>query len=66
MQMKNVCFRIIQVAAVLSCAACFSAQTERLPKGRCTVNEECAAGQRCEQGGFCENIYHPRRTVKNY
>ncbi len=32
---------------------------------RCETNEDCNHGLRC-QGGSCEDIYHPRDSIRNY
>jgi hypothetical protein len=33
--------------------------------GRCKVNSDCGAGERCANGS-CEDIYYPRKHIKNY
>lgn len=49
----------------LAATGCFASAEKKPAKGRCTVNAQCPSGSRCE-GTFCEDIYHPRSTIKNY
>lgn len=32
---------------------------------RCLRNEDCKVAGRCEKG-FCEDLYFPRKNIKNY
>ena len=32
---------------------------------RCLLNADCANGEFCEKG-FCQDIYFPRKDIKNY
>lgn len=45
---------------------CFGPAERKFPPGRCEVNEDCPnSGYRCADT-WCEDIYHPRREIKNY
>ena len=44
---------------------CSAEVKPKLAKGRCEINENCQPGERCENT-WCEDIYHPRKEIKNY
>lgn len=50
---------------LLFCASCSEVKAPRPPEGRCEMNEDCSSGERCIET-WCEDIYHPRREIKNY
>ena len=50
---------IVSSFALAACAA-----TGPLP-GRCESNADCAEGERCV-ATYCEDVYFPRSTIKNY
>lgn len=40
-------------------------QTDNRKIQRCLMNYDCPQGERCVEG-FCEDIFHPRKDIKNY
>ncbi len=51
----------------LCCAVGCGGETKRLEPGTCreNVSSDCPPGFKC-RGTLCEDIYHPRREIKNY
>lgn len=59
-------FELLALFAAAGAIGC-SAEQPRRPVGTCRENtsSDCPTGFRC-RGTVCEDIYHPRREIKNY
>ncbi len=38
---------------------CAKAEPAKIPTGKCVTNGDCKSGLKCNQMGYCEDIYHP-------
>jgi hypothetical protein len=56
---------LLSFVVVFCLVGCSAAPPKKLRPGRCVTNEDCKATLRCVDT-FCEDIYHPRRKIKNY
>ena len=58
---------IILTLILSSCAQNFDQHDRTDPHvfKSCLMNADCPNGERCEKG-YCEDIYFPRKDIKNY
>ena len=60
--------KVLTITSVLflmvSLASC-SDTAPKQPAGRCAATADCPQGYECKET-FCEDIYFPRKEIKNY
>jgi hypothetical protein len=63
--MKKILVLPIQIVALglLTLVSACSTEPPKPDPGRCFSNTDCRKGEKCNDTR-CEDIYHPRRTIK--
>ena len=63
---EKIFFTALLASLFLSGVSGCTYKKRELKKGQCRENVDCPRGTHCGDSGWCEDIYHPRRDIKNY
>ncbi|MCC6932655.1 MAG: hypothetical protein IT292_05310 [Deltaproteobacteria bacterium] len=62
--MKLVIILSLLILPLFFCSCFGNDDEKKLLPGQCWTNMECTEGRKCNQDGWCEDIYFPKEKIQ--